>query len=338
MIVYRGSDHSGMGKFYSTSRDFAADYGKPKHYNLNTTKILNTTTEKFYDHFVLPNRLIDPYTGEVPTRLEWGQDTWETIEDNLSLFDNLGYDALLITEGGVENYLVLNPKAISEILTESEQDLLSELKREYQRVNQAHYEGKLPDIPFAWGSPKGALAAVLYSVTGKAYKEKTYLPNSMQMVFTNQYKMSLDQLIPLLLHEIVHVYIIAVLGDVKESHGLIFRRELARLRVLTGVEIPITETAKDLDLAQDAKPIGLLIRYVGDKKAYALFSPKIVRERKAEFEGKWRDRYELRIVTSDYWYRKSLSVPLQRNINYKTRFWIMDEAGYQDLLDNSVIV
>jgi hypothetical protein len=220
----------------------------------------------------------------------------------------------------------------------SNQQLLLDLKEKYQEYNQQYYNAELPPIPFRWGKLKGVIAAVKFNTIGVRNGPRKLIPDSLEMVFNGLYRFDIDKLIPILLHEMVHVYIAAVLNNTTESHGNIFMKELRALEKKSGIVIPLTDSTKELELT-NTEELGIVLRYQPDGKcAYAIFSPKTISNKLEDFKKAWRGEVELRIVNSEVWMRKSQSIPIQRNIGYKTRFWIMNDTDYNDLINNSTIV
>lgn len=221
---------------------------------------------------------------------------------------------------------------------EGQDAILAELKVLYRKFNDLFYDGRLPIIPMRWGKMKGVTAHVTFKVLGKRYGEKAIVPNTIAMVFNDRYKRDVKSLIPILLHEMIHVYIVAVLDDHKDNHGPVFMKELARMRQISQIDIPLTDTARDLEVNGELRQIGVIIRHIGDEKYYALMSEKTVREKLLDFVGKWREPVDIRVVKSRVWDRKAETIPLQRVIGYKTKFWKVNAADYQDLLDNSELL
>jgi hypothetical protein len=106
--VYRGAEkhvlHDRM--FFSTNRYEAESYGAVLVYDLPTGRLFDSLDRDTIEP-LLP--LWDPWDDtEIETfeqYLKHQSDTWSIIEDILG--DLSGYDVLKITEGGVENYLVM---------------------------------------------------------------------------------------------------------------------------------------------------------------------------------------------------------------------------------------
>lgn len=117
-MVYRGCDYKGDREhhrpvFFSSSKEFAENYGKVSQYliqihhpfdscsNEHVTKLLNQVGE-----------LMDDYSGDVFTTFSEYQesgllhhDTWEVFEPFMTEIIGLGFDGMIIYEGGIQNYV-----------------------------------------------------------------------------------------------------------------------------------------------------------------------------------------------------------------------------------------
>ena len=122
--VYRGCDH-GHGidgaKFFSTSKRFAEQYGDVRAYEINVEHYFDTTDRDTMEDY-LP--IEDPYTE---TMIEdWSDyedrisDTWEFVENHFDIGRGGRPPApvMLITEGGIENYVVFDSARIRPLESE----------------------------------------------------------------------------------------------------------------------------------------------------------------------------------------------------------------------------
>jgi len=232
--------------------------------------------------------------------------------------------------------------------TKGDDDILSHLKLKYAEFNELYFDGKLPVVPIIWGTMKNSGAAVKLNVITHLGK-KHYMHGTMKMVFSNKYKRSAEQLEPLLLHEMVHVHVIAIDEDVVEMHGRKFMTKLKQVSAASGVDIPLVDTTKELELSDsEAKPVGIILRRLKSRgkieNIYAMFTAKtLIQVAKIADMEKTFNRYtdeliEARIVTSSIWWEKFQRQPAQRNINYKTTFWRLKPEDLDDLLANSRVV
>jgi hypothetical protein len=122
VVVYRGTNQfqtpSGV-IFFSTDASFAEDYGHVKQYRMTITHPFDITDP--YD-FEQISPVIDPYDDaeyEDYTQYKesdgFGSDTWEITEANLRDIKSMGYNGLIIYEGGIKNYAVFSPTQVKEI-------------------------------------------------------------------------------------------------------------------------------------------------------------------------------------------------------------------------------
>lgn len=368
ITVYHGhqdqitKDHN--GKFFATDLDFAKEYGPVSTYEIRLGNVIDTTDAWVARNCIVPLNIEDPYDGSPVTFEYWenfSSETWEMTEHHLDDIKHLWEkltgkqaDTILITEGGATNYIVLDTSNMrkvkepsSEELTEAadDQETIAGLKQKYIEFNDKYFSGQLPIIPIRWGSMKIAGAAVNYKVYGSRKHHPTMkrhlVPDSIEMVFSNKYKREFDQLIPLLLHEMIHVYLVAVMGDVEETHGIKFMRELARVSEESGIDVPLTDTVKDLELSDPVKNIGVIVRPISNGgHSYALFSEKAILAKLNDIKTFYgtRSETEVRIVSSEIWTRKAASIPLQRNIGFKTKYWVAKPEDIIDLKANSKLI
>lgn len=104
--------------FFSSSEDFSKDYGDVKSYQLTFKNPFHTCSEKDVTHLLIQlNVLVDSYDNseyrsyeEIVNSGLLYSDTWELFEPHMNQIKRLGYDGLIIYEGGVENYVSFDTK------------------------------------------------------------------------------------------------------------------------------------------------------------------------------------------------------------------------------------
>ena len=114
IIVYQGAEKGDKPTgFVSTSKDFAKDYGKVKKLTITPKNIFNSGNEKHIQLLIDKiGAITDPYDGKTYKTAKGftdalaGQDTWEAVEQHKETVKRMGFDAIKIYEGGVENYYV----------------------------------------------------------------------------------------------------------------------------------------------------------------------------------------------------------------------------------------
>lgn len=120
MLLYHGSNENfaeleNKFVFFATEKTFASDYGEVKTFKINSTKIFDTCNkEHVLELLANVGRIIDTYDDTVYSDYEtyenssiFGSDTWELFERYLNEIKKLGYDTVIIYEGGYKNYVTL---------------------------------------------------------------------------------------------------------------------------------------------------------------------------------------------------------------------------------------
>lgn len=104
--------------FFSSDKNFSEDYGKVDEYKLILNNPFDTCNEP--DISKLLNKvdiLVDSYDDSEYASFEELEesglmytDTWEIFEPHMDTIRKMGYDGLIIYEGGIENYVAFNLK------------------------------------------------------------------------------------------------------------------------------------------------------------------------------------------------------------------------------------
>lgn len=176
-----------------------------------------------------------------------------------------------------------------------------------------------------WAALKVASAQVTYKV-----KNGIYIPASPVMSFSNQVDHSLEELVPILLHEMIHVYFM-VTNQHKVQHGPLFVAKLNQLSSAVGFKIPLTDEVSANKLINiPIKPVGVLVREMTNGRfAAAMVSPNALKAAPS-LEG-----FDAYIVTSTVWSNIAATRPVQRSFNpYKTKWFWIDEEALGDLSEN----
>lgn len=222
--------------------------------------------------------------------------------------------------------------------------ILDHLKQRYVEWNDLYFNGELPPVPMRWGALKNSGAQVQAKSIGIKGGAVRYMDGSMVMVFSSKYKRTAEELEPLLLHEMVHVYVIGVLGDIKEHHGPKFAKALRELEAKCKRDIPITDNTKGLELSDDTiKPYGVVIERYRSQTAYALLSPNVLRDKLETLVEYYKKRphvdIEIRIVSSKLWTEKAARTTVQRNaVGGKLKMFIPKPEELEDLMANSKLL
>ncbi|PFJ33195.1 hypothetical protein [Bacillus thuringiensis] len=99
--------------FFSSNEEFSKDYGDVKTYKLTFKNPFHTCSEKDVTHLLSQlSVLVDSYDDSEYRNYEELEnagllysDTWELFEPYMNQIKRLGYDGMIIYEGGVENYV-----------------------------------------------------------------------------------------------------------------------------------------------------------------------------------------------------------------------------------------
>jgi hypothetical protein len=177
--------------------------------------------------------------------------------------------------------------------------------------------------------------------------KQSIVQHSIEMVFSTKYTRDRESLIPLLLHEMIHVYLLAVKENHRENHGPIFMAYRSRLMQRSGMDVPLSDNTAELTLADTSlKPVGVVLRRFmsgGKMKAvYAMLSANVLSKKLADVEKIFSrttvEKVEARIVTSAMWSEKFQRSKSQRVISRSTSFYLINDESLADLLANSEVL
>ena len=217
-------------------------------------------------------------------------------------------------------------------------DTLAILEQKYSEFNRLYFDSKLPTIPIRWGKLKYATAHVGFTTIGLKGGAKRF-HGGLHMVFSDKYDRPAETLFPVLLHEMIHVYIVAILDDIEDDHGPVFKRLRGDLMARSGIDIPMTDRVKDFDLKRPVKPVYVVLKYYRGTVGYALISKKTIDEKQEFFQAMFtREAVEVRCVESEVWTLKAENSRIQRILSYKTAFFKAPESDLDDLYHHSRLI
>ena len=110
--------------FFSTDRDFAADYAGPSGrvlaFEIPEDDLLDTRDPEQLARLTGGEPITDPYDGtEYPDAAAFldacGGDTWEAVEEHVQSARAMGYAGMIVTEGGAVNVALFRPEIAAEI-------------------------------------------------------------------------------------------------------------------------------------------------------------------------------------------------------------------------------
>lgn len=241
-----------------------------------------------------------------------------------------------------------------------------DLQGRYAAFNARLFDGALPEIPIRFGRLKGVGGVVnakvastlirpgmspsLVRLMGKrAYASRELVPGSLHMVIDSIYERSEEKLDAILLHEMIHVWLIGVEHDFDDDHGPRFLAKARELGQAVGYAIPLTDKVADLAMAPTAdKPLGVLL--FGDKSGgkfgYAIVSPKALAAGLDAFLARWKG-YVPRIhsevsaytISSNAWTKKAMELPVQRNLDHRlSRYHLQSDELLSDLRTHGTLL
>lgn len=194
-------------------------------------------------------------------------------------------------------------------------------KAKYDEFNRLYFDGVLPDIPIEFASLKGVGAVVLCRIL---HATKALEPGSLRMRISNKFKKTEAQLDALLLHEMIHVYLISR-GHYREQHGPRFKAMLRVIREKSGIDVPMTEDEEGELVDSTAKPLGvLLVHKMEGGFTFAITTEKAAHADLEEVKADWSRRVgstckmvEVYTITSETWTNIAANLKVQRGIGGK---------------------
>lgn len=119
IVVYQGRiEGDSPSNFYSTDSQEASGYGQVQKFLLIAENIFDSLNKEHLNLlFKKVGSITDPYDDKVFNTVEEyynseinGTDTWESLEPYTMEIAQMGFDAIKIYEGGIENYYVVYPQ------------------------------------------------------------------------------------------------------------------------------------------------------------------------------------------------------------------------------------
>jgi len=124
-IVYRGCDYSGEVDierpiFFSSSKDFASEYGRVARYHISINNPFDTCSKADVNRLLKKVHVLkDEYSGETFQTFDelkesnlLYHDTWEIFESHIKEIRALDHDGMVIYEGGIQNFITFKRDAI----------------------------------------------------------------------------------------------------------------------------------------------------------------------------------------------------------------------------------
>jgi hypothetical protein len=145
-----------------------------------------------------------------------------------------------------------------------------DLKSKYRYWNARAFGGELPNLPLVWTRSRrlGGYVKALVKYDNMLQKRMGEGNITLKkLAISNFLQMSEERFDEIMLHEMIHVYVMGVLGKT-ESHGYEFLRKRREVQSKTGIKIPITEDISGMEIAEDVpdREVGVLLAKKKDGK------------------------------------------------------------------------
>jgi len=146
--------------FFSEDKDFSENYGKVTEYKMNIKNIFNTLDERNIKELLQRVNLEKKYDisdyddteinnlNDYEEESNYHADTWETVENSYynSFMEN-EYEATLITEGGIINYIIVEPnKHILKTEEEIKTNIMNNLKKVKYKGNDKNIVALIKEL------------------------------------------------------------------------------------------------------------------------------------------------------------------------------------------------
>jgi hypothetical protein len=159
-----------------------------------------------------------------------------------------------------------------------------DLKSKYRYWNSKGFGGELPSIPMKWVRSKRVGGYVSATVKYKSQIDRRLGTGEVtlkKLAVSNFLQMSEERFDEILLHEMIHVYVMGILGKAGRGggHGAYFLTKRREVMGKTGVNIPMTEDISGLDLAEDVpdKDVGVLLAKKDGKTLMQVFNLNVLK-------------------------------------------------------------
>ena len=150
-----------------------------------------------------------------------------------------------------------------------------DLKSRYRYWNTRLFGGELTDVPLGWTRSKtigGRVVARALILNRELYKRTGQVDITVRKLELSDFmKMDQDRADAILIHEMIHVWVMTKLGlnERPGGHGANFYAKLREMKSKSGLDIPVIEQIDVLEVSDDveAKTVGVvLIHHFNGKK------------------------------------------------------------------------
>lgn len=228
-----------------------------------------------------------------------------------------------------------------------------DLQARYDHFNQLLFGGKLPKIPMRFGKMKNAGGVCKYSThTPREYaaypkhirqQHAMLVHSSVNIVISDLYKRSSEALDGILVHEMIHAYLVFIENDLFDQHGAPFHKWVKKCSDILGWQVPLTDKTVGLELSDGVKDKTyiVLIRQDSRQLVYAILSPTAMTPELRADLIKRTERYADERLTayeikSPVWTKKALRNRVQRpKSGYKIGYFHLTDASLLDDLTHN---
>ena len=224
------------------------------------------------------------------------------------------------------------------------------LKQLYDAFNHRLFDGTLPEIPVEYAKLKtvgGVVHTKVRRIPGQMirslsrYSPDTHeiVPGSMRLQISSIYQREETAIHGLLVHEMIHVWVIAVEHDYNDDHGPKFLAKRRQLAAMVDFPIPLTDSVTGLQLTTTAtRKVGAILLTKPDKVSIAVMSEAYMRQHLEAMKERWtyfvRNKYTNKVEFIITHGKLEAVYPIQRKKQFSDiAFYIVKD---QSLLDEAL--
>lgn len=210
-----------------------------------------------------------------------------------------------------------------------------DLNSRYDYWNTKVFNGELPSVPLRWSSLKnatGLIKAVHNRVTGKIEIK--------EIVMSDVFRRDDEKLDSVLLHEMCHGYVLAVLQS-NDGHGWLFRSMVSKIEAKSGIKIGMKDDVRNEEISEDVK-INEFVVIIVDKRDSGYILMQMVNRNSFTSSNEmwfnlisWYGKYDIWAVTSrdkKLYYK----YPIRNKI--KNSWYHVNNTESEEIIKNGVIL
>jgi hypothetical protein len=232
----------------------------------------------------------------------------------------------------------------------------ADLKRLYDDFNTRLFDGKLPDIPVEYAKLKtvgGIVHTKVRRIPGQMirslnrYSPESHeiVPGSMRLQISSIYQRAETAIYGLLIHEMIHVWVIAVEHDYNDDHGPKFLAKRRQLSSVVDFDIPLTDSVTGLQLTTAAtRKVGAILQSKPGKVTIAVMGEAYMREHLEAMKERWayfvKNKYADKIEFIITYGKLEAVYPIQRKKRFSDIgfFIVKDQSLLDEALANAEVL